>query len=243
MRQWYYYQNKKQNGPLNADKFVLLFQDGELSSETYVWTKGLTKWIKAKEIDSLRKYIYEIELPPIPIENIVENTKNNITIRPWVRLYARGFDNYLFSILSYLFFKLFLISEITMDNLLQNILFIIFIDYLLSIFIFEPFFLSIVGNTPGKLLLNINISTLSGKKLSWKEASLRCIEVYTKGFWLGIPILSLIPMQIQYDKLLKTGTTDWDKDKYMIRHKKIGILRWIGYFIIASFLKVLFDTI
>lgn len=44
---WYYMQNGKKSGPIEADKIVGMLSAGELPPDTHVWTKGMDKWTPA----------------------------------------------------------------------------------------------------------------------------------------------------------------------------------------------------
>ncbi len=54
----------KATGPYNIDMLGLMARNGELLSDTLVWTQGMDDWIKAAEIDELKGLF--VKMPPIP---------------------------------------------------------------------------------------------------------------------------------------------------------------------------------
>lgn len=145
-------------------------------------------------------------------------------IRPWPRFFARYIDIYLFSlvlgVLSAVFYPLpFSTNNVWLDNMLVGLA-LIFLW-----FVFEPFFLCLFGATLGKFLFNIKVRDLNGNKLKLGDAYKRCLGVWVVGLGLGIPGVSPLTMAVADFRLHKTGTTYWDKDRFIVTHGKIGFLR------------------
>jgi len=44
MKQWYYGEGGKQNGPVSQDLLVDLIKSGKLSENSYIWTQGMPEW-------------------------------------------------------------------------------------------------------------------------------------------------------------------------------------------------------
>lgn len=53
MRQWFYLDHGAQKGPIPDERFVQMFQSGQLRADTLVWTEGLAEWTCATEIENL----------------------------------------------------------------------------------------------------------------------------------------------------------------------------------------------
>jgi RDD family len=76
----------------------------------------------------------------------------------------------------------------------------------------EALFLWGLGTTPGKWVFGIKVRTQAGGTLRYWIALTRAFLVFIKGLGLTIPLVSLITLIVSYDRLIKTGSTSWDKD-------------------------------
>lgn len=106
------------------------------------------------------------------------------------------------------------------------------IDYAIFLFfsvLVESLFLWVLGTTPGKLLLNIEIENKhQNKDLSLLKVIRRSwlVLVYGAGGW--VPILSLGTIYFSYGKLKTTGITHWDEiEDTCVTFGEMGALRMI----------------
>ena len=53
MSKWYYLVEGTQEGPVPQEELLQKFASGQLSEDTFVWTKGMKDWLRAQEIDGL----------------------------------------------------------------------------------------------------------------------------------------------------------------------------------------------
>lgn len=155
------------------------------------------------------------------ITSIADDSKP--VVRPWVRYWATHFDLAIATTINLILFG-FLYSDIYKQRF-------IFLEISLVILIFmEATILAYKGTTPGKWLLNIELTTENGEKLTFLKALLRSWLVIYKGLGLEIPFISLITMYVAHNKLTTEGVTSWDKKlKLKIIHKKIGVTRIVIY--------------
>jgi hypothetical protein len=58
-RRWFYVREGRRLGPVETDKLVELVLTGEVSEDALVWHSGLPEWLKAREVEEIRR-----ELPP-----------------------------------------------------------------------------------------------------------------------------------------------------------------------------------
>jgi hypothetical protein len=58
-RRWFYVREGRRQGPVDTEKLVDLVLAGEVDEEALVWHAGLPEWLKAREVDEIRR-----ELPP-----------------------------------------------------------------------------------------------------------------------------------------------------------------------------------
>lgn len=83
--------------------------------------------------------------------------------------------------------------------------------------------------TYGKWLLNIHVRTAAGAPLTGIAAATRAGWVALKGLGLGIPIVSLVTMNVQYRALMKQGQTSYDRDEgFLISHGPVSVARWFA---------------
>ncbi|MEJ2368958.1 MAG: RDD family protein [Acidobacteriota bacterium] len=66
------------------------------------------------------------------------------------------------------------------------------------------------GNTPGKALLKLHVSTLDGKPLGFPQYLRRNFSMWVKGLALGFPIVTWIAMALQGDRLGKGKQASYD---------------------------------
>lgn len=88
----------------------------------------------------------------------------------------------------------------------------------------EAFLLAVVGTTPGKSLLRVEISRADGRSAGLKDAFLRSFSVWFRGLGIGgIPVVVVFTMIIAYNKLKTDGITSWDREGgFIVSHKNIG---------------------
>ena len=141
-------------------------------------------------------------------------------VRPWVRFFAKGFDIWIVTVMIYLFYLL-IFKDI--DYKLQMLTSIVMT--MLWFLLIEPYCLHQWGTTLGRVLFNFNLRRIDEKRLSFAEARSRSFNVWLYGYALGIPFLSIISNYLAYRRLKKTGSTCWDKDKYIVTHGPLSVLR------------------
>ncbi|HEV2214082.1 MAG TPA: RDD family protein [Terracidiphilus sp.] len=112
-----------------------------------------------------------------------------------------------------------------------------FLDTILTIVLWLPIealLLSTLGTTPGKWIFGIRVRTRAGNLLRYWTALSRAARVFFQGMALSIPFLSLITLFVSYDRLVKTGSTPWDRDlKANVGYAKMTELRLAGCIVAA----------
>jgi uncharacterized RDD family membrane protein YckC len=131
--------------------------------------------------------------------------------RPWVRCWARLVDYNLYTLIA--FFLLWIIPQALGNLLLGGFIgSMTFLFLILGGWIFlEALFLSALGTTPGKWLFRTEVRTNEGDLLTYSQALKRALKVLIAGMALEIPILSLIANLFTWQRLVRTGKTDWDR--------------------------------
>ena len=158
-----------------------------------------------------------------------------IEVKPWTRFWARTLDYIIFVSLT------FLLAE-TLFNM-QLKWFYSFLLYFLAVFIWNPIeaaLLSTWGTTPGKWLFNVTLRVDEVKKLKFMPALERSISVWFFGIGMGIPLVCIPGMIMQYKKLLGMKATSWDnKKKFTVNHGYLrGFKTTIAVLIYAVFVII-----
>lgn len=151
---------------------------------------------------------------------------------PWRRFFARTIDLFVISLIFVVTFLSLgaIFFPRAVNGLIQalgNPLTSGIIVYLIWVPV-EAFFLSARGATPGKWIFGIQVLKKSGGTLSYPEALQRAFLVWIKGDGLGIPVVALITRIFAYKRLVRTGTTLWDRDMgSVVRHTEFSTVRTI----------------
>jgi uncharacterized RDD family membrane protein YckC len=144
--------------------------------------------------------------------------------RSWRRFLARMIDLNLLGSIS-LFVVGLLASRVTAfeetTNTAVNTLIFVFLGTLAEGTVFGLF-----GQTPGKALARIHVSTLGRTRLSLAQAISRSWEIWIHGLGLGLPIVSLIALYFADRRVAKDGTASWDKGKYVVSFDAVGPLHF-----------------
>lgn len=143
--------------------------------------------------------------------------KQKYDVYPWRRYFARYVDCIFWAIIL-------LITPLSAFDKIDDKVSGIFL--LASWIPVEALFISCFGATPGKLIGKIRVVDSNGRKLSFWRALKRGGAVFIFGLGLGLPIVNLITMAIQHDKLKKNGATNYDiNGGYQVIVGKTNIFR------------------
>jgi len=136
----------------------------------------------------------------------------NLPIHPWRRYWARWIDIFLGGIVFYALFYTLIPNGFFTDPI-AKVLEIILQGS--TWFLFEPFFISKWGTTPGKRLFGITVVHPNNQNLSLQESIGRTFQVWMRGLAFSIPIICIGTILFSYIYLKKYRYTYWDK-KYNV---------------------------
>jgi hypothetical protein len=157
--------------------------------------------------------------PPTPPTKNPDNAGNF----PWIRYFARSVDMTLFAMLGFVavgWLKPELLAQ-------QGVEWILLVPILFVWAFVEAWFLSALGNTPGKWLLNTKVSLASGQDMDYETAFWRSLKVWWRGLGTGFPLISGITMLVAYFGLVKQGATSWDDEGgFVVTHGKVSGFQW-----------------
>ena len=78
------------------------------------------------------------------------------------------------------------------------------------------------GFTLGKQIFGVKVTRLDGRKLGLAAGWSRDFSALIKGLGLFIPIVSLVTMLTAFRTLKDSGSTSWDKERYITWHRPNG---------------------
>ncbi len=234
--QWHYIKDNKTEGPVSIEELQALFSHGFITEKTKVWTNGLPGWVTASEIENMvpKKLASVPAINPETVPEYVNFIPEGKQVRPWIRLWARWLDLYVFSII--LGFIVGVMSPQSVElvgeyQILFAILFLMIFPF------FEAIMLSLWGTTVGKYAFNIRVTTSEGHKLAYESALRRSFRVWFTGLGLGIPVVMQIAMFVGYRQLRQNKISPWDANTHsQVLHRKISSLR--VFFVVMIFVLI-----
>lgn len=157
-----------------------------------------------------------------------EENDDRRDVHPWIRYWARVIDNVtLVMVIGYLiilFVPSRFYSAIFGASYVGGIIFAIVRYFIWSFF--EALFISKLGYTPGKWLLNIRVLKNDGTNLSYKQALERVFMVMLLGEGMFFSIIGIVMNLLSFTTLNKNGVTKWDeKLEVSVTHKEIQPVR------------------
>lgn len=137
-------------------------------------------------------------------ENPVKHDVNTKPILPMRRLWARTLDFTIYNLILYL-----TVPQIFRTDGFN--LFLIFAEIAMLIVI-EPFLLSTVYTTPGKLIFGMTVTSLDGKRLTYKEALNRTLLALQHGLGFCAPFLKEYMQISSYVTVENGGELIWEQN-------------------------------
>ncbi len=132
---------------------------------------------------------------------------------PWSRFFARVFDLWLATMILGLAVGVVIgIFHRTLPTNLTDPIVISLVTILLlpPALVVDALIRRLFGNTPGKALLGLEVMDLRGRPPGTGEYLGRNLNLWLRGLALSIPLLSLIAMWAQYQRLSKGNATSYD---------------------------------
>ncbi len=208
-----------------------LISEGEINADTPAWYEGIPEWVTLKDVPSLSglflseqdDYNDSTDTAGIPIPT---------PLHPVQRFFARFFDIFLYRLVVVWIQLLNDINPLTpFETPLEGV------KYALPYIVLDAILMHIWGTTPGKILLGVKVSTVSGHRLSIGASLLRSLRIWVLGF--GMFFLWFISLPISYFMAKRLGKFVWDVPKnYQITVKPLVTPKVIVYvfslFILSS---------
>lgn len=145
---------------------------------------------------------------------------------PWLRLFARSFDEGLYYLIWLLL--LWLTSDGSAFYMLRTGGLVTALITLVFTLLFEPLMLTAFGTTLGKAIFGIRVESASGGRLSYAEAARRTWGVLLRGLGLGLPVYTLIRQYRSYRACVDREPLPWD-DGVNYTFKDVRAWRVLAY--------------
>ncbi len=215
---WLYRDGSEQHGPLRRETIREMLEAGALSSDTLLWSEGLSDWTPASQLEAFKRAASaRASAADGAAANRAAKDDAVPQKRPWVRYFARTIDGMLVGFAAGIVAALIYPPLLEAGDALMGLL-------ALFLFVFvEPFLLANWGTTPGKSLLRTSVLDKEGGFLSYSAALRRSFGVWLKGLGAGIPLVSLFTLGISYLNFKDDGVTSWDEQAgSVVVHRRIG---------------------
>jgi Predicted membrane protein/domain len=241
MADWWYADKDKKTGPVEITELGRLLQTGKISPKTMVWQESMDAWQPLDKVDGLSAL--KATLPP----PCTSYTSYPLATR-WPRFFARIFDVWWEILLTSVALGAVLgrysagfVEWINVPGASQ----LFGILCLPVALILDAVLYRLLGNTPGKALLGLKVTTLDGKPLSFAQYLGRNFSLWVSGFALGFPLINLFTLANQSRRLGKGQPASYDEaTDFRVRSKPSGILRkavfglaFTGLFVVMAVLN------
>ena len=241
MSKWLYEENEERKGPIGVDALAELIRTGRVGPLTNVSREGKDDWqpLEAvEELRALRETYAPIETQGMSSDNLNEDVTQATA---WPRFFARVFDIWLESVILGFLIGLFLTKLFPMvlvfvQTTLGAIVFNILI--LPLALVLDAIMATLFGNTLGKVMLGLKVRNARGERLNFNHYVRRNFGVWIRGLGLGIPIVNIVVMIIQADRVNDGKPTSYDETPgFRVVSKRIG---WFRMALMVSVVGVLF---
>jgi uncharacterized RDD family membrane protein YckC len=159
------------------------------------------------------------------IFNKIKPLKDPSKGRPWRRFWARFLDTGIHV------FPVAIAFEIVSPGFATKTMekygeYVLNVNYLPFVLILEVLVLSIFGSTLGKYLLNIDLISNDGSRVSFGSATVRGFSLWIKGLAFGLPLANMITAVAAASKIRKDGNAAWDNDsKINIEYRPLSMTK------------------
>lgn len=212
MKGWWYLRDDERVGPLSVETFQELYQDGLVDAATSVWQDGMDQWLPLDQVPELKAAVLSVPPPP-PISAADEARLALPDAGRWSRFLARVFDLWWESLVvavtaGFVLGKLSAEFVAWMNRPLSSEVFLL--ACLPFALVLDALLYATLGNTPGKALLGLRVTTLRGELLSFPAYLRRNARVWMSGLAFGIPVVSLFTLARQSNRLHQRMQASYD---------------------------------
>lgn len=214
--EWWYSVGDARKGPVSIDVLRAMLLEGKVAQSTLVWKEGLKEWAPLSEISDLQQVVRAVP-PELPKLSAREHLIALPLAGPWRRFFARLVDLWIIALPT-----AFLVA-LALSSISQTFGFWIqrpgseyAFGWLLMplLLLAEAAIYAIFGNTAGKSLLGISVTTVGAQRPTAAQYLHRQLGVYWFGLGTGFPLVSLFTMARQHGRLKSGGHARYDEGKF-----------------------------
>lgn len=209
---WWYLIGDSPQGPVALELIEAMLHAGEMTPHSLIWKEGLADWIRVSALGDLA------QLQTMPAA-FARRTRLPLA-GAWRRFLARVLDLWLISLPTSILAAAALARFWPQFMGQPYALHLLALAGFALVLLIEVGVYGCCGNTAGKALFGITITTLDGTPLTAAQYLRRQLGVFCYGFALGLPVISLIAMAAQGLRLSSGEPTVYDAGKYMVRAGK-----------------------
>lgn len=171
-------------------------------------------------------WLEELERRPAPSGPHLAEPRDTLNLPgPWRRFFARQLDSLLYS-LPWLAIRLFVLHSyehydpldlslypvsLVLPYLLLESILLTAVPAILTAAVLEPAFLHLLGATPGKWIMGLEVRNRDGNFLTWEQAGARTMGVIFRGEGLYIPLIDLWRNWRSYRTCMDGQVLPWDE--------------------------------
>ena len=171
-------------------------------------------------------WLEELERRPAPSGPHLAEPRDTLNLPgPWRRFFARQLDSALYT-LPWLAIRLFVLrsyesydpldlslypASLLLPYLLSEIVLLTAVPAILTAAVLEPAFLHLLGATPGKWIMGLEVRNRDGSFLTWEQAGARTMGVIFRGEGLYIPLIDLWRNWRSYRTCMDGQVLPWDE--------------------------------
>ncbi|MFJ7311545.1 RDD family protein [Pseudomonas sp. NPDC098747] len=209
---WWYARKNKKIGPIETVELERLVRVGKIGAHTYVWHEGMDNWLPIAAVAEFA-HVKLVQPPPLQTKLNASPVTNSMAGRT-TRFFARFFDLWWETLFMALLVGIALgrfspanVGWINQPGAIQ-VFGLVCVPIAL---VFDALLYRAAGNTPGKSLLGLQVVASKGSPLSLAEYLTRNLSLWVKGLALGLPLISLFTLIIQWRQLGKGLPTTYDE--------------------------------
>lgn len=208
-RAWWYLVGDSPQGPVAIELIEAMLYAGEMTPHSLVWQEGLADWIRIAELGDLAG----MQAAPA---RLARHTQRPLAVA-WRRCLARMLDFGLIAMPTSVLMAAALAHFWPQAIAQSALMYLLAMGFFPLVLLIEAGVFGCFGNTPGKALFGITVTSLDGKRLTAAQYLRRQLGVFCWGFALGLPGLSTIAMVAQGLNLKNGKPAAYDAGKFVVR--------------------------
>ena len=222
--EWYYANNRQQQGPVDETEFQDLVREGVIREDTLIWREGMENW---RPFGEYKKEVFQqvideaedegldwVDATATPKGSAQKDGSKSIDDQRLAPLGARAIAKIIDFGVTFVFivFLTLILSPYNYD--LETLYNKMFIPVKVFELLYSGYFLGKYGATPGKLYMGIEVVFENGARMSFARGMQR-----QAAEWFGIFILGAGYLIAAFD-LRKRTLQDWVCRTIVVRRKK-----------------------